>query len=116
MNEEAATQPQGIEKGPNKIEWRSRVDKKPLDMKEQFKDHFKLDEDVYYNGPRGSTGPFKVDEGERCTHSTGDDQVWWLTPCILVLGNGFYKLRGQDGEKIKKKYDEGDLSRVPKTI
>lgn len=95
MNEETATQPQDVGKGPNKIEWRSRVDDKPLDMKEQFKNHFKLNEDVYYNGPRGSTGPFKVDE---------------------ILGNGFYKLRKDNGEKIRKAYDEGDLSRVPKSI
>ncbi|KAI4181207.1 MAG: hypothetical protein L6R41_006760 [Letrouitia leprolyta] len=93
MNGEAATQPQDVGKGPNKIEWRSRVDDKPL--KEQFKDQFGLNEDVYYNGPRGSTGPFKVDQ---------------------ILGNGFYKLRKENGEKIKKTYDEGDLSRVPKTI
>ncbi len=35
---------------------------------------------------------------------------------MAVLGNGRYKLRKQDGEKMKKTYDEGDLSGLPKTI
>ncbi|KAL8993926.1 MAG: hypothetical protein Q9169_005977 [Polycauliona sp. 2 TL-2023] len=91
--------------GPNKIQWRSRYDSRPVDLKEKasrrtlisdaFTDQFKKNDEVYFNGARGSSGPFKVDE---------------------VLGKGRYKLRKQDGEKIKKTYDEGDLSLLPRTI
>lgn len=75
-----------------------------------------MDEDVYYNGPRGSTGPFKVDKGKSCTQFIIIGQVRRLTQGILVLGNGFYKLRRENGEKMNKTYDEGDLSRVPRSI
>ncbi|KAI4241497.1 MAG: hypothetical protein L6R42_011246, partial [Xanthoria sp. 1 TBL-2021] len=81
--------------GPNKIAWRSRYDSRPVDFKEKFTDQFKKDDDVYVNGARGCSGPFKVDE---------------------VLGNGRYKLRKQEGEKMKKTYDEDDLSVLPRTV
>ncbi|KAL8929050.1 MAG: hypothetical protein Q9208_001493 [Pyrenodesmia sp. 3 TL-2023] len=80
---------------PNKIEWRSRVDDRAPDLKNKFSNQFKKDQDVYVNGPRGSLGPLKVDE---------------------VLGNGRYKLRKENGEKMKKTYDEGDLSNLPKLV
>ncbi|KAL9604371.1 MAG: hypothetical protein Q9219_000559 [cf. Caloplaca sp. 3 TL-2023] len=60
-----------------------------------FSNQFKLNEDVYYIAGRGSLGPYKVDE---------------------VLPNGYYKLRSQNGEKLKKVYDEGNLSKLPKSI
>ncbi|KAL8790443.1 MAG: hypothetical protein Q9213_000595 [Squamulea squamosa] len=85
----------GMDLGPNKIEWRSRTDPKPPELKEQFTDQFSVNDEVYVNGARGSSGPFKVDQ---------------------VLGNGRYKLRKQNGEKMKKTYDEGDLSLLPRTI
>ncbi|KAL8945878.1 MAG: hypothetical protein Q9222_007644 [Ikaeria aurantiellina] len=93
LADEAAKAQIDMELGPNKIEWRSRVDERPLDLKEKFTDQFKLNEDVYVKGARGFAGPWKIDQ---------------------VLGNGQYKLRKQDGEKIKKQYDEGDLSYMPK--
>ncbi|KAL8692459.1 MAG: hypothetical protein Q9218_002527 [Villophora microphyllina] len=81
--------------GPNKIEWRSRANPKPIDLREQFDNQFQKGDEVYYNGARGSIGPLKVDQ---------------------VLGNGKYKLLKKDGDKDKKVYDEGDLSRMPRTI
>ncbi|KAL8922164.1 MAG: hypothetical protein Q9208_005359 [Pyrenodesmia sp. 3 TL-2023] len=59
----------------------------------QSSNQFKKDQDVYVNGARGSLGPFKVD-----------------------MGNGTYKLRKENGEKLKKKYDESDLSILPKLV
>ncbi|KAI4235612.1 MAG: hypothetical protein LQ349_003050 [Xanthoria aureola] len=79
----------------SKNQWRSRYDPRPVDLKEKFTDQFKQDDDVYVNGARGCSGPFKVE---------------------VVLGNGRYKLRGQKGEKMKKTYEEDDLSRLPRTI
>lgn len=35
---------------------------------------------------------------------------------MLVLGNGTYKLRGKDGKKHKKTYEEGDLSKLPRVV
>ncbi|KAL8751189.1 MAG: hypothetical protein Q9184_006143 [Pyrenodesmia sp. 2 TL-2023] len=58
-----------------------------------FSNQFKKDQEVYVNGTRGSLGPFKVDEGK-----------------------GKYKLRKEDGEKMKKMYDEGDLGIQPKLV
>ncbi|KAL8662804.1 MAG: hypothetical protein Q9202_004405 [Teloschistes flavicans] len=60
-----------------------------------FDNQFKKDEEVYYNGARGSTGPFYIDQ---------------------VLDNGTYKLRGKDGKKHKKTYEEGDLSKLPRVV
>ncbi|KAL8651408.1 MAG: hypothetical protein Q9210_003276 [Variospora velana] len=78
---------------PNKIEWRSRVDDRPLDLKNDFTDQFQKDQgDVYVVGARGTLGPFIVDK---------------------VLGKGQYKLRKPNGEKIKKTYEEGHLSYRP---
>lgn len=39
-----------------------------------------------------------------------------LTDGRKVLGNGKYKLRKENGEKIKKMYDEGDLGIKPKLV
>ncbi|KAL8634790.1 MAG: hypothetical protein Q9226_009434, partial [Calogaya cf. arnoldii] len=80
---------------PNKIEWRSRYDTRPADLKEEFPEEFKKDDEVYSNTARGSVGPFKVAE---------------------VLGDGRYKLRKEDGKKMKKTYDKGNLSKLPRTI
>lgn len=81
---------------------------------QQFTDQFKQDDDVYVNGARGCSGPFKVDVGE-WQLGGGTDVITWLTG-VAVLGNGSYKLRGQKGEKMKKIYEEDDLSRLPRTI
>ncbi|KAL8724848.1 MAG: hypothetical protein Q9181_006649 [Wetmoreana brouardii] len=67
----------------------------PLNLQQKFSDQFKKDDVVYYNGARGSAGPYKVD---------------------AVLANGRYMLREQNGQKIKKIYEEGDLSRKPVSI
>ncbi|KAI4132140.1 MAG: hypothetical protein LQ338_000894 [Usnochroma carphineum] len=83
----------GQGQGPDRVAWRSRVDNRPLDLKNKFSDQFAKDNDVYVNGARGSIGPFKVD---------------------AVLGNGKYKLRKENGEKMKRIYDEGNLSLQPK--
>lgn len=50
--------------------------------------------------------------------------LWWdgcngkrcLADRMAVLGNGRYKLRKQEGEKMKKTYDEDDLSVLPRTV
>ncbi|KAI4156253.1 MAG: hypothetical protein L6R39_001141 [Caloplaca ligustica] len=85
----------GQGQGPNRIEWRSRVDDRPPALKNDFTPQFQKNQDVYVNGARGSLGPFKVDE---------------------VSNNGTYKLRKENGEKIKKTYEEGDLSNLPKLV
>ncbi|KAL8879786.1 MAG: hypothetical protein Q9198_002671 [Flavoplaca austrocitrina] len=95
----------------NRIEWRSRYNPRPPDLREQFTDQFHKNQDVYVTGARGSAGPFKVDEGIDGWNGLGS-----LADEMAVLGNGRYKLRKQDGEKMKKTYDEGDLSGLPKTI
>ncbi|CAL8581471.1 hypothetical protein XPA_007161 [Xanthoria parietina] len=86
---------QDMDLGPSKMQWRSRYDPRPVGLREEFTDQFKKDDDVYVNGARGCSGPFKVD---------------------VVLGKGRYKLRGQKGEKMKKTYEEDDLSKLPRTI
>ncbi|KAI4259012.1 MAG: hypothetical protein L6R42_004794 [Xanthoria sp. 1 TBL-2021] len=78
---------------PNEISWGSRYKSPPIDPKELFADQFKKNDEVYVNGARGCVGPFKMP----------------------VLGNGRYKLRRQDGEEMKKTYDEDDLSVFPRT-
>ncbi|KAL9578116.1 MAG: hypothetical protein Q9212_005927 [Teloschistes hypoglaucus] len=90
MSGEAAPQ-QNEGPGPSKIEWRSRTDHKPVDLRQKFKKN----DVVYYNGARGSTGPFYVDQ---------------------VLGNGTYKLRQEDGKVLKPIYNEGKLSNKPRAV
>ena len=69
------------------------------------------------SGARGYDGPFQVDEGEwRLQASMDVKGLGCLADEMAVLGNGRYKLRKQDGSKMKKTYDEGDLSVGPKTI
>ncbi|KAL8765587.1 MAG: hypothetical protein Q9203_006410 [Teloschistes exilis] len=92
MSGEAAPQ-QNEGPGPSKIEWRSRTDHKPVELRQQFDDQFIKDDEVYYIGARASKGPFYVEK---------------------VLGNGTYKLRQQDGKVLKEIYNEGKLSKQPR--
>ena len=42
--------------------------------------------------------------------------VFHTTDFWVVVGQGKYKLRKDNGEKLKKTYDEGDLSLLPKLV